>query len=251
MARIEVKYAAAAAGVAAIVAGALGFAFASLGGIGRGPGLETAVHDYLVENPQVLMEMQDALIAQRDAENQRLRDEALAAAGLAALTDPGVAFVVGPEDAAVTVAEFFDYRCPYCKASLTAVETALADHADVRFAFIEYPILTEDSALAAHAAVAARRQPGKYIPFHIALMKTTGELPRERILAIAVEAGLDLEKLETDMADPAVLATIDAAHALADRLRVSGTPTFVINDKFSVGQLTGDQLERLIEEARS
>ncbi len=211
------------------------------------PAVEKIVHDYLLAHPEVLAEMQNALDAKQEAADQKARNEGLAKVGRAALVDPKVAFVTGPADAKVTVAEFFDYRCVHCKASLEAMKKAIETGAKVRFAFIEYPILTADSRVAALAAVAARRQPGKYVPFHLALMATNGDLPKERILGIAKTAGIDVAKLEKDMDDPAVSASIDAAHALAQKLHVDGTPTFVINDQFWVGELTDAKLQSLIK----
>src|SRR5262249_24382213 len=102
------------------------------------------------------------------------------------------------------------------------------------------PILTPDSLVAAQAAGAARRQPGKYVPFHFALMQTTGELPKARILDIAKSVGIDTAKLEKDMADPAVIEQVKASNALADQLHFNGTPTFVINDRIVVGEVPND-----------
>jgi protein-disulfide isomerase len=139
----------------------------------------------------------------------------------------------------------------HCKASLEAMKKAVATNSKVRFSFIEYPILTADSLVAARAAVAARQQPGKYVPFHVALMATSGDLPKERILAIAKTSGLDVAKLAKDMDDPAVTASIDASHALAQKLHVDGTPTFVINGQFWVGELTDAKLQSLIKAGES
>jgi len=119
----------------------------------------------------------------------------------------------------------------------------------VRIAYIERPILTPDSLWAAKAAVAARRQGDKYVPFHFALMATTGELTKDRILDIAKGVGLDAARLEKDMADPAVLDSIKQSNGLADRLHFDGTPTFVINNKIIVGELTDAQLEELADAA--
>jgi protein-disulfide isomerase len=115
----------------------------------------------------------------------------------------------------------------------------------VRIAFIERPILTPDSLWAAQAAVAARRQGDKYVPFHFALMATAGELPKDRILDIAKSVGLDTARLEKDMADPAVLESIKQSNALADKLHFDGTPTFVVNDRIVVGELTDAELQAL------
>jgi len=212
--------------------------------------VEKIVHDYLMAHPEILFDMQNELSARQDAADDKARNDALAKLGRGALTDPKVAYVAGPANAKVTVAEFFDYRCVHCKASLAGMRKAIeGGGANVRFAFIEFPILTADSVVAAKAAIAARRQPGKYVPFHLALMATAGDLPKERILSIAKSVGLDVAKLEKDMDDPAVTASIDAAHALAQKLHVDGTPTFVINNKFWVGELTDAKLQEMIKAA--
>jgi protein-disulfide isomerase len=212
-------------------------------------GVEQVVRNYLLENPEILIEMQQRLETNEEAARQQAREAALAKVGPARLVDPMVAFTEGPADAKVTVVEFFDYQCGYCKASLPAMKAALAKHPNVRFSFVEYPILSEQSLVAARAAVAARRQPGKYIPFHLALMETTGDLPEERIFSIAEMTGIDVIKLRLDMEDPSVLESLQASRALAEELGVDGTPSFLINDKFHVGQLTEDELTMLIAAA--
>jgi protein-disulfide isomerase len=211
--------------------------------------IEQVVHDYLLAHPEILAEMSTRLEVQQQANAEHDRNAALASVGSAALLDPKVAYVAGPANAKVTIAEFFDYRCPHCKASLAAMQHLMASRKDVRVAFVERPILTPDSLWAAQAAVAARRQGDKYVPFHFALMATTGELTKDRILDIAKTVGLDTARLEKDMADPAVLDSIKQSNGLADRLHFDGTPTFVINDKIIVGELTDQQLQALTNQA--
>jgi protein-disulfide isomerase len=211
--------------------------------------IETIVHDYLLAHPELVAEMSDRYQSQQVAAQSKAQQDALKSVGAQALTDPKVAFVAGPKDAKVTVAEFFDYRCPHCKASMAAVHHLLDKGGNVRVAFIERPILTPDSVTAAIAAVAARRQPDKYVPFHFALMATEGSLPKERILDIAKSVGIDTAKLEKDMADPAVLAEVKASNALADKLHFDGTPTFVINNHIVVGELTDDELQQMTKTA--
>ena len=212
--------------------------------------VEEIVRDYLMENPEILVEMSNALDVRQGAAEEAARNEALAELGPDALVDPQVAYVSGPDDAPVTVVEFFDYRCGFCKASLPATRVAMENNENVRFAFIEYPILSPESIIAAHAAVAARRQPGKYVPFHIALMEATGNLSRERILNIAESIGLDVAQLEADMEDPAVADSIKASHELADRLLVGGTPTFIIGGEFVIGEMSQEELQQKIAEAQ-
>ena len=212
--------------------------------------IEQVVHDYLLAHPDIIVEMTNRLDSQQAAAEQKAQSDALFQIGTKALLDPKVAYVEGPPDAKVTVAEFFDYRCPHCKASLAAVKNLAEKNPNVRIAFIERPILTPDSHVAALAAVASRRQPGKYVPFHFALMSTTGELPKERILDIAKSVGVDTAKLEKDMADPEVVAEVNQSNALADQLHFNGTPTFVINDKIIVGELTDAELQQIVKDVQ-
>lgn len=238
-----------AGGLALFAAGALATEIA-IGRLPLGPltergKIETIVHDYLLAHPELVAEMSNKLQQQQAADQSKAQSDALFALGTKALTDPKVAFVAGPPDAKVTVAEFFDYRCPHCKASMAAMEHLLEKGGHVRVAFIERPILTPDSITAAIAAVASRRQPDKYVPFHFALMATNGELPKDRILDIAKSVGIDTAKLEKDMADPAVIDEVKASNALADKLHFDGTPTFVINDRIVVGELTDQELQQM------
>ena len=129
------------------------------------------------------------------------------------------------------------------------MQNLMANNKNVRVAFIERPILTPDSVVAAHAAVASRRQGEKYIAFHNALMATQGELPKERILDIAKGVGLDIAQLERDMADPVVAESVNASNALANKLHFEGTPTFVVNGKIIVGELTAAELQNLAQQA--
>lgn len=211
--------------------------------------VEKIVREYLIAHPEILVEMSNALQRKQDAENARARSSALSQVGMRALLDPKVSYVTGPANARVTIVEFFDYRCIHCKASLPAIKALIAKGA-VRFAFVEYPILTADSMLAAQAAVAARMQSGpKYMAFHFALMQTSGDLPRERIMEIAQGVGLDIARLQRDMQSPQVQASVKASQELAQRLRLDGTPSFVINNKVVVGELTEAELANLIKAA--
>jgi protein-disulfide isomerase len=228
-----------------VTAFAVGRVSLPVGGPANRAQIEQVVHDYLIGHPEIIVEMSNKLDVQQTSATDKARKDALFAIGPAALIDPKVAYVAGPADAKITVAEFFDYRCPHCKASMAAMKHLLDTGQKVRIAFIERPILTPDSLWAAQAAVAARRQGEKYLPFHFALMATAGELPKDRILDIAKSVGLDTARLEKDMADPAVLDSIKQSNALADKLHFDGTPTFVVNDRIVVGELSDAELQAL------
>src|SRR5262249_35732820 len=140
-----------------------------------------------------------------------------------------------------TLVEFFDYNCPHCRNSVRAVHHFYDAHrSDTRFAFIEFPIFGGNSTLAARAAIAARRQPNKYVAFHFAMMEQDGPVDQDAILENAQRVGLDVDKLKADMADPAVTEVISEGDKLAHAAGLDGTPEFIIN---------GKSLEREIDDA--
>ncbi|MCY4342239.1 MAG: DsbA family protein [Gammaproteobacteria bacterium] len=207
----------------------------------RGSDFDAAVREYLLANPQVLREALDPArqLASRVAEH---RDELLAAAGVPAL---------GDLSGGVTVVEFFDYRCGYCKRSLGAVRGLL--QADgVRVELREFPILGEESEAAARAALAAARQ-GAYEAAHFALMAHEGAFDAAALESILGELGLDLERLKADMASAEVGALIKANRELATRLGVTGTPAFLVlgpgGVEVSPGALDPDRLAAMIDAA--
>lgn len=159
---------------------------------------------------------------------QRLAERRRQAEVVAVQNDPRH-FATGPKNAAYTVVEFFDYRCPYCKAAADWAVSAAA-RKDARVVFVEYPILSEGSVEAARAAVASIQQ-GRYLAFHELLMAHTGAFDGAALEGLAKRAGLDVQRLRRDMRDPAVDNLLRANHAHAAALQVSGTPAFFINGK--------------------
>jgi protein-disulfide isomerase len=149
----------------------------------------------------------------------------------------------------VTVVEFFDYHCPYCKAVAEPMAQLLKEDKGVRLVLKEFPILGEDSVLASHAALAAVGQ-GKYWEFHQALMEHRGPFDMDVIKTIAAKVGLDPAKLEADMGQHQIEPLISANHKLAQTLDVSATPTFVIGDQVVEGAVPLEQLKALIQKAR-
>jgi protein-disulfide isomerase len=204
-----------------------------------------AMHAYLLAHPDVIVEMTNKLQAQQDAQQDTARQSAVNKLGMKAYFDPRVAFVTGPANAKTTVVEFFDYNCPYCRASVPAVRKFYQTHKDARFAFIEFPIKGPQSTVAARAAMAARRQPDKYVAFHFALMSQDGLIDQNAVLAIAKKTGLDVTKLKADMASPRVDFALAAAHTLAQASGIDGTPAFIVNGKIREGAMTDDDLAQM------
>lgn len=201
----------------------------------------------ILENPEIIMQAVEILRA-RDAEEQaRAAAEALDGQRKALEADPN-APVLGNPDGDVTIVEFFDYNCPYCKRAAEQVNAVLAADGNVRLVMREWPILSEDSIVAARVALASREQ-GRYEDVHDTLMG----MPRATeagIMRAVEDLGLDMERLRADMALPSVNAHIALSRQLADALGFTGTPSFVIGSNLVPGFVQADQLAALVEEAR-
>jgi protein-disulfide isomerase len=236
---------------AATAAGLLGAVIALTGAYGavrlgwiplaNGP----AIHDYLVAHPEVLVEATNKLQAQQDANEDSSRQTALDKLGTKVLFDPRLAFITGPAKAKTTVVEFFDYNCPYCRNSVPAVKKFYESHKNARFAFIEFPIKGSQSTFAARAAMAARKQPDKYLAFHFALMNEAAIVDENLVYADAQKAGLDVAKLKFDMRSPDVDSALAASHKLAEAIGIDGTPAFVINGKVREGGIDDETLSQM------
>jgi protein-disulfide isomerase len=209
---------------------------------------DARIHDYLLANPQVLVAMSQKLHAQEDRADDDARQAAVARLGAKAFFDPRVAFLAGPARARTTFVEFFDYNCPYCRASIATVRKYYDAHRnDTRFAFIEFPIKGRQSVIAARATIAARKQPGRYLDFHFRLMGEKALITEDVVYADAKAAGLDVEKLKNDMRDSSVDMTISAAHALAAASNIDGTPAFIVNGRMLEGALDTTRLAGLLK----
>ncbi|MCH8212737.1 MAG: DsbA family protein [Proteobacteria bacterium] len=164
------------------------------------------------------------------------------------LNDPASP-VGGNPDGDVTLVEFFDYQCPYCKTIFPSIQALLAEDRNLRYVFKEFPILGRASVFAARAALAARRQ-GKYLEFHTAVMSARGKLTETRVMRLAEKVGLDVDRLRRDMADGTVDAMIRRNLELADGLGIFSTPVFIIGDTQIPGAVEIDTLKVLIARAR-
>jgi protein-disulfide isomerase len=199
----------------------------------------------ILENPQIIMQAV-AILEQRD------RERAASGANTVRLqleqdsNSPNL----GNPDGDVTVIEFFDYNCPYCRKAGQTVQELLASDANVRVIYREWPILGEDSVFASRAALAARAQ-GKYEEFHWALMNGEGRASEASILKLARHLDLDVEKLQADMTSPAVEAHIAQSSALARTLGFTGTPAFIVGDRTAPGMLSTDEITAMVAEARA
>jgi protein-disulfide isomerase len=210
--------------------------------------LEKAIHDYLIANPEVLVEAMQELEKKQDAERDNVAQKGIVEHQKELVGDPDSP-ISGNPSGDVTIVEFSDYQCPYCKRSHAAVKSVVAADGKVKLVYKDLPILGEASRIAAFAALASRNQ-NKHEAFHNALMDFNGRLDRDRIMEIASSVGIDTAKLQKDMEDPKLKEIIEHNMALASDLGVKGTPAFVIGKQFVPGAVDADTLKQLIQEAR-
>ncbi len=211
--------------------------------------IEKIVRDYLLQHPEVLREMSERLQAKEQAEADASRAENLtrnAAAIFKTAADP----VAGNPKGDVTVVEFMDYNCGWCKKSVDEIVKITQDDKNVRIVIKEFPIFGAGSDYAARAALASVNQ-GKYWELHRALFKQDTQVTREVVDAVAGNLGLDLKKLHADMDSKEIKNIITANHELAKSLSIEGTPAFVVDDKVIPGYVPMATLNDHIVSVRS
>ena len=210
--------------------------------------VEAIIREYLTKNPDVML---DALQAAKDRMESQSRDKAAAALisrQQELYDDPG-APVAGNPQGDVSIVEFFDYRCPYCKQVEPALEALLAEDRQLRLVYKEMPVLGADSVTASRAALAAKKQ-GKYDALHRALMLLKGQINEAAVLKTAESVGLDVERLKRDMASPEIARALKANTELAEALDIRGTPGFVVGNEIVPGALDLTTLKQMIANAR-
>ncbi|MGD9617215.1 MAG: DsbA family protein [Alphaproteobacteria bacterium] len=210
--------------------------------------IETIVRDYLLRNPEVMIEVLEAAKEKIAGEAQAQRVAALAERWQEIFEDPN-APVAGNPKGDVTLVEFFDYRCPYCKQVAPAIEALLAEDKQLRVVYKEFPVLGPESVTAARAALAAGKQ-GKYEALHRALMQMKGQINETAIFNAAKSAGIDVERLKRDMNAPEIDRMLQANQQLAMALDIRGTPAFIVGDEIVPGAVSADALRQLIATAR-
>ena len=210
--------------------------------------LGKTIREYLIANPEVLVEAMQELERKQDSQRDSQAQKAIQENQSELLRDPDSP-IAGNPDGDVTVVEFNDYQCPYCKRAHLAVKSTLASDGKVKLVIKDLPILGEPSRIAALAALAARAQ-GKHLAFHNALMEYSGKIDRDKIMEIAASVGLDIARLQKDMDDPKLKQIIERNMALASALGVRGTPAFVVGNQFVPGAVDADSLKQLNADAR-
>ncbi|MGQ9371059.1 DsbA family protein [Azospirillum sp. A39] len=215
---------------------------------GQRRAIEQIVREYLVKNPEVIVEAMEELQQREQLAEQQKARKALAA-NRSKLLDNSADPVTGNPRGDVTVVEFFDYQCGYCKAVQNDVQRLIEGDGKLRFVFKEFPILGPESLVASKAALASRAQ-GKYLEFHNALMAHRGKLDEATIMRLAGSVGLDTAKLKAAMQSDEIETIVAENHALAEALGIRGTPAFVIGEELVPGAIKLEQMKDLIAKAR-
>lgn len=209
------------------------------------------VRETLLKNPELIQEAMVELerrnqVAQVEAQRNALSAEK------ASLVDPATSVIAGNPQGDVTIVEFMDYNCGFCKRAMEDVRTLAKDDPKLKVVIKDFPILGPDSVEASRVAIAVKTQlqGQKYWDFHLKLMGTKGRINGAKALEIAKEAGADIERLKKEMESPATRAAIEQTVALGDRLGLTGTPAFIIGDEVVFGAVGAPALKQKIESVR-
>ncbi|MFB9951014.1 DsbA family protein [Rhizobium puerariae] len=208
------------------------------------------IREYLLQNPEILLEVQDALQTKQQTQRVEQSTKAIAQNKKEIFSSP-TDITLGNPKGDVTVVEFFDYNCGYCKRALSDMDDILAKDKNIRFILKEFPILGPDS-IAAHRVANAVRllAPQKYAEFHRTLL--SGEhASEETAVAVATSLGLDAAAIRKSMADKPNDDLVRQAYQLANSIGITGTPTYVVGDEAVFGAVGLDAIEEKVANVRS
>jgi protein-disulfide isomerase len=214
-------------------------------------GVEAIVKDYLIAHPEVIEEAINELQAKR-ASAEADRQKQAVADNRAAIVDAQQNAILGDPQGDVTLTEFFDYNCGYCKRGLADLVNLLDTDKKLKVVLKDYPILSPGSIEAATVAMGVKKQlkGDKFLDFHKALLMSRGPVGKDRALEVARDSGVDMKKLEADMNEPAVRTALAENLKLGDTLGVSGTPSYVLGDELVGGAVGYDALKARVDAVR-
>ena len=204
--------------------------------------LNSIIEDFIRNNPEIVRDTLIALATREEAERKQT--------GLAKVRDDQGDPVMGNANGTITLYEFSDYNCGYCKRVFEPIQQLVRDNPDVRLVIKEFPILSQSSLVAAKAAIAAEMQ-GKFGDYHIAMMTYLGQITDAVVMRMAAQAGVDIEQLKSDMESPKTMAIIQRTREAAAALEINGTPGLVVGDTVVPGAIGLDELVKLIAEERN
>jgi protein-disulfide isomerase len=212
----------------------------------------TEVRSYLIENPEVLMEA-ISVLEKRQQDAQSANDETLLQTNAEDIFDDGYSWVGGNPDGDVTIVEFSDYRCGYCRKAFPEVSELIESDGNIRLIVKEFPILGEDSVTSSRFAIAVKQIAGDdaYKQVHDKLITLRGKPNDETLRRMSNDMDLDTDAIMAQMNSPEVTEVIQKNHELAQRLQISGTPTFVLDDRMLRGYVPVDGMRGLVEQIRN
>ena len=209
------------------------------------------IRDHLIANPEIVRDAIDEL-QRKEQEAEAVAQVATISADKDRLFTSSRQVVLGNPQGDVTLVEFFDYNCGYCKRAHADMKRLIEEDKNLRFVLKEFPVLGDGSVEAAHVGAAVNLvAPDRYFAFHDALIAERGEVNGERALAVASDLGMDLAKLRETMSSDEVKETIAEVYDLANKLSLTGTPSYVTPREVVVGAVGYDALKASIEEVRA
>lgn len=210
--------------------------------------IEAIVKDYLLKNPEVLRDALNEMDRRQKADEVAAREKAVSDQS-AIILNSNFQAVLGNPKGKVTLVEFFDYNCGYCKRALDDMTNLIKADPELRVVLKDFPVLGKGSVEAAQVASAARFQISgdKFAEFHHKLLSTRGAIAKAQALTVAREMGLDMVKLEKDMADPSIKTGIDEVMRVADTLNLTGTPSYVVGTEVVVGAVGYEELKSKLD----
>ena len=213
--------------------------------------IKVLIRDYLLKNPEVIQEALNEL-EKRQADNEKAAQGKALSEWLPVLMQSGRSTVLGNPKGDVTLIEFFDYNCGYCKRARTDLQKLIDNDKNVRVIIRDFPVLGPDSVDAAIVAVAARQQlaGSKYMDFHVKLIESKGRIGKERALSVAKDLNMDVQKLQKDMELAETKAILSETMQIGDALRLQGTPAYLIGNEVVFGAVGYQNLKEAIDSTR-
>lgn len=212
--------------------------------------LGTIIREYIITNPEVLEEAITVLEARHNDAQAAQRGKALESVKELVFESPRNV-VIGNPKGDVTLVEFFDYNCGYCRKALADLKQLIKDDPNLRVVLREFPVLGQPSVEAAQVGITVRMvAPDKYYDFHQALFAKDGPIDREKALEAAKEVGIDTAELEKNVRSPEPNATLDESMQIASALGLNGTPSYIVGDSVVVGAVGAGKLKEAIAASR-
>lgn len=211
--------------------------------------IRDTIRAYLIANPTVIVEAIEALQNRQQQHSRGQPSSDALSTNMDRLVNSSGDPSIGNPNATVTVVEFFDYQCPYCKRMAEDLAALKQEDPDLRIVFKEFPVLGTESTLATRAALAAARQ-GKYQEFHLGIMGLRGAPSERAIFRLADRLGLDEERLQRDMNSPEIENNIQANYRLAQEIGIRGTPAFIVGNQLIPGAMSPEAIRELIARQR-